>query len=112
MVSHSRFAHPSLTLEFFSFLSSAAVNNDLTLMPCVRAAKQEFKRFTAPLTFHLGILKMILKMKNYFLCAFIWTETEFEALLMAQQSGRAMIGFLASRCRKSQKWALNSDTVK
>ena len=44
-------------------------------MPCVRAAKQEFKRFTTPLTFHLGILKMILKMKNYFLCAFIWTET-------------------------------------
>lgn len=74
-------------------------------MPCVRAAKQEFKRFTTPLTFHLGILKMILKMKNYFLCAFIWTE--FEALLMVQQSGRAMIGFLASRCRKIQKYALN-----
>lgn len=81
-------------------------------MPCVRAAKQEFKRFTTPLTFHLGILKMILKMKNYFLCAFIWTETEFEALLMVQQSGRAMIGFLASRCRKIHKCALNSYTIK
>lgn len=32
-------------------------------------------------------------MKNYFLCTFIWTKTEFKAPLMAQQSGRAMIGF-------------------
>ena len=55
---------------------------------------------------------MILQMKNYFLCAFVWTEIEFEALLMAQQNGRAMIGFLASGCRKIQKLALNSSTIK
>lgn len=34
-----------------------AINNLLTLMPRVRAAKLEFKRFTALLAFHLGILK-------------------------------------------------------
>lgn len=36
---------------------------------------------------------MILQMKNYFLCTFIWTKIEFKAPLMAQQSGWAMIGF-------------------
>ena len=53
------------TLEFFS-LPSSAINNLLILMPCVRAAKQEFKRFTAPLTFHLGILRWFFRWKIIF----------------------------------------------
>lgn len=53
---HPLFVLPLFTLEF-SLPSSSAINNLLTLMPCVRAAKLEFKRFTAPLTFHLGILR-------------------------------------------------------
>lgn len=72
-------------------------------MPCARAAKLEFKRFTALLAFHLGNLKMILQMKSYLLCAFIWTKMEFKALLMAPQSGWVMIGFLASMCREIEK---------
>lgn len=55
---------------------------------------------------------MILQMKNYFLCAFFWTKIEFKTLLMAQQSGWAMIGFLASRCREIQKFSLNSSPIK
>lgn len=55
---------------------------------------------------------MILQMKNYFLCAFLRTKIEFKALLMAQQSGWAMIGFLASRCGRFQRLGLNSSTVK
>lgn len=36
---------------------------------------------------------------------------EFKTLLMAQQSGWVMIGFLASRCTEIQKLALNSSTT-
>lgn len=49
---------------------------------------------------------MIFQMKKYFICAFIWTKTEFEPLLMFQQSGLEMMGFLASRCNESQKFTL------
>lgn len=55
---------------------------------------------------------MILQMKSYLLCAFIWTKMEFKALLMAPQSGWAMIGFLASLGREIEKLLLNSSSVK
>lgn len=62
--------------------------------------------------FPFGDLKMILRMKSYLLCAFIWTKMEFKALLMAPQSGGVMIGFLASLCREIEKLVLNSSSIK
>lgn len=56
----------SALLEFFSLPSSFAINNLFALMPSVTAAKLEFMRFTAPLTFHLGILRWFFRWKIIF----------------------------------------------